>query len=95
MIDQFITASNHFQLQDRVVALMLREHTTITPPVLLQHAKALNLGTTIEAANLLATWLLDDGWVNYSSKPFVGKGMSAVWSYEPTAKWNDLNITRT
>lgn len=91
MLDQFIAECSHFQLSDRKVAkealFLLRCHPRITPPQLMRTAGMLGLPRNIETAKMLANWMMDDGWIHYSTKPFAGRGMSAVWAYEPTDKW--------
>lgn len=90
LVDHFIEAADHWQLQQRDVArevVHLLRIGHITPPMLMRNAKALGLGSAIEAANLLATWMMDDGWIHHSHRPYVGSGLGSVWSYVPTRKW--------
>lgn len=91
MLDRFIAECKHSQLSDPKVAkealYLLRCYPRITPPQLMSTVVRLGMPRNIETAEMLANWMMADGWVHYSVKPFAGQGMSAVNAYEPTPKW--------
>lgn len=94
MVNRFLQATKHPQLSQRKVAVevvfLLTHYERLSPPVLQNLAGALGLGMSHEGGELLAGWLGKDGWVQREAHPWVGKGMSAVWAYEPTEKWRRL-----
>lgn len=94
LLDRFLAATEHSMLGQRKVArelvFLLIHYRRLTPPVLQGVALKLGMSQTIESGEQLARWLQDDGWVQHTEKPWVGKGMSAVWAYEPTEKWHKL-----
>lgn len=94
LIDRFIEATEHAQLQQRELArevtIMLRHYSRITPPILKRAALWIGMAESYESGEIIARWLESDGWIAISAKPFAGRGMSAVNAYEPTDKWRKL-----
>ena len=96
LIKRFQAATDHPQLgQDKVAreaVLMMRDYSRgdIGPHVMMRTAKTLRLGSGVEAGSILAGWLMSDGWLSHSAKPFSGKGWSAVYGYTVTPKFQAL-----
>lgn len=93
-VEQFSADTEHAQLGQskvaREVVYLLTHHDPITPLHLARACLALGWPDSMEWIQMLAGWLLDDGWVYHSDRPFVGAGMDAVWSYVPTPRWHAL-----
>ena len=45
-----------------------------------------------EALLSVARKLEADGWIRIQTKPWTGRGMSATWAYNATAKWKELGL---
>lgn len=99
LVARFRAATTHAQLSQpdvsRVLALMLRDHERVTPLHLARaaHMLKLRMPDAIETGSMLADWLMHDGWLSHSARPFCGQGMSTVNAYEVTAKWRKLAAT--
>lgn len=73
-----------------IVLLLVDHPKRLIPPWFQDAAVALGMPRNFETGEMLSRWLQDDGWIQHTAHPWVGKGMSAVWAYEPTEKWRQL-----
>jgi len=98
--ERFQAATKHPQLsQDKVareVCLLLRDFQHpggITPPRLITAASLIGMGPrNYETGQMLATWLLNDGWIQTAVRPYAGKGIGACLAYEVSPKWKELLV---
>lgn len=93
LLERFISATDNPQLGQWALAercVRLTEIVPITPPRLLREARELGWSETIEAGQLIADLMMNDGWWQHAHPPYCGVGMSAVNQYEPTRRWRDL-----
>lgn len=89
-IDLFLDKACHPLLQHRTVAkevvFLIRSYDRILPFHIQNLLKMIGMPSSIEAAADFARVLMTDGWLQFSEKPFTGRGMSAVNAYELTEK---------